>query len=614
VTDYPFSAIVGQDEMKLALMLVGINPKIGGVLVSGVRGSGKSSAARGLANLLPPIRVNSACPFGCDPDEPCGQCSGAQVEERPTPFVPLPLGATEDRVLGTIDLEKAVRRGEKHFEPGLLARVNRGVLYVDEVNLLPDHLVDILLDVAVSGVNVVEREGISVRHPARFILIGTMNPEEGELRPQLLDRFGLSVEVKNLHDPVRRAEVARRTIVFESDPEACIRAWAGEESRLRERIVRARELLPQVAVPDEIAAEISMLCCREHVDGLRADIVIRKSAMALAASEGRTTVTREDVGRVSEFALVHRRTTPPGPPTPPPAPSAKRPETRATPEPSGLTQVEALAQGPVHSPEPDARLMRRAMSAGGRGGQERTGMLRGPYVRARLPRGPVTDLALDATLRAAVMGYGSAACEDVAISIRPGDLREKVRRTPYRRLYLFVLDASRSMGAHRRMALTKGVLLGLLDEAYQKRDQVGLITFCGMEAELVLPPTRSVRRVQQRVRDLPIGGRTPLARALRLSREALVQARRRHTGLALSLILVSDGRPTVGWGGADPVRSAERELRTLLRCHADFLFVDTEQGYARIGMMREWASRWGVPCVALEDLRPERVRQLLRAG
>lgn len=313
MTAYPFSGIVGQERMKLALLLAAVNPRVGGVLIVGARGSAKSSGARALAALLPPLRANRTCPAGCDPDEPCELCGPPEVEERPTPFVSLPLGATEDRVVGTLDLEAALRRGEKRFEPGVLARAHRGVLYVDEVNLLPDHLVDVLLDVAASGINVVEREGVSVRHPSRFVLVGTMNPDEGELRPQLLDRFGLMVEAEELRDPAARAEVADRVVSFEADPVGFQERWAPEEARLRARLVAARGLLPRVQVPPEVASEIASLCLRAGAEGLRADIVIRKAASALAAWEDRNLVTSEDVERVSEYALAHRRTPPSSP-------------------------------------------------------------------------------------------------------------------------------------------------------------------------------------------------------------------------------------------------------------------------------------------------------------
>ncbi len=614
---YPFSAIVGQERMKLALILNGVNPNIGGVLISGVKGSGKSSASRGLADLLPPIRGNGNCPYSCAPEDLCEECEDVQIGEMPTPFVSLPLGATEDRVLGTIDLEKAIRRGEKQFDPGLLARVNGGILYVDEVNLLPDHLVDILLDVAVSGVNRVEREGISVHHPARFILVGTMNPEEGELRPQLLDRFGLSVGVHNLADPAERSEVVRRAIAFEADPAGFAREWAGEQTALGERVLRARAILPEVRIPDETASEISLLCCREHVEGMRADIIIRKAAMAHAAWEEQSTAGAEDVERVMEFALAHRRCDPPEPPPPPPPPPPRpkeRPE-NSNPRPQdGLSQFQPRPEDSLHIPKPEASANRRQTSPGGSVGTEQSGSRQGPYVRARIIREKGPDLALDATLRAAALRGEKEIPGDTVLRIRPEDFRAKIRKPSYRRLFLFVLDASRSMGARRRMEATKGVLLGLLDEAYQKRDEVGLIVLQGREARLALPPTRSVRRVQERIRHLPVGGKTPLAQGLRLARETLALSCRRRPGLVSSIILVSDGRPTAGLGGSPPVQSAERELHHFGRTGANLLLVDTEEGYARLGMMRNWANRWDFPCVSLEELRPGKIRRLLDAA
>jgi magnesium chelatase subunit D len=623
MTHFPFFAIVGQEDMKLALILNGINPGIGGVLVSGAKGSGKSSAARGLANLLPKIMVNQNCRFGCAPDAPCGHCEGGEprAEERGMPFVSLPIGATEDRVLGTIDLAQAMKSGEKRFDPGLLARVNRGVLYVDEVNLLPDHLVDILLDVAVSGVNIVEREGVSITHPASFVLIGTMNPEEGELRPQLLDRFSLCASVDRLTDPALRAEVVRRALEFGADPDAFIRAWAPEEDRLREKILRARASLNGTGVSDSIATRISELCAAERVEGLRADIVIRRCAMTLAAWEGRSEVTWEDVERVAEFALTHRRTPEPEPPPPPPRPKERgnsSSESDGQAEPGGQSRFDPAPQGLIRNPEAEGKFRLRAGAPGRRGGREQTGIPRGPYVRALPPKGKAADLAIDAILRAAAARQGRASDKSGdhsgGLRIHPEDLRVKVRRIPERRLFLVLLDASRSMGARRRMELTKGILIGLLDEAYQKRDEVGLIVFQGAGAWTALSPTRSIRRVQQKVRDLPVGGKTPLAGGLKEARKALLSARRRNQGVASSLILISDGRPTVGIGGLDPVRSAEAEIRELLRLDSGLLLVDTEEGPMKIGLMPEWGSRFGVPCTALEELHPANVRHLLKAG
>ena len=314
---YPFTAIVGQERLRLALVLAAVYPEMGGVLVRGGKGTAKSTAARGLARLLPEVEAVAGCPFRCDPDRPaelCEECRerlerhGHLPRERvPAPFVDLPLGATEDRVLGTLDWEGALREGKRRFEPGLLARAHRGILYVDEVNLLPDHLVDVLLDVAASGVNVVEREGVSVRHPASFILIGTMNPEEGELRPQFLDRFGLAVEVDHLDSPEVRAEAVRRRIAFEQDPEGFWQTWAAAEAAERSRIAEARKRLARVRVDDALLRLISRICLDFGAEGLRADLVVYKAAVARAAYQGRERVTPDDVREAAALALPHRR-------------------------------------------------------------------------------------------------------------------------------------------------------------------------------------------------------------------------------------------------------------------------------------------------------------------
>lgn len=313
---FPFSAIVGQDEMKLAILVVAIDPSVGGVLVFGDRGTGKSTAVRALAALLPPIRAVKGCAYGCDPASltPCETCAAARAGSPrvlpshlvPVPVVDLPLGATEDRVVGALDLERALTQGVKAFEPGLLARANRGFLYIDEVNLLEDHLVDLLIDVAASGENVVEREGLSVRHPARFVLVGSGNPEEGELRPQLLDRFGLAVEVRTPTELAARVEVVRRRDAFERDPEAFLARWQAEDERTRRRIVGARKRLDDVAVPDAVLERAAELCIGLGTDGLRGELTLMRAARALAALDGEDAVTDTHLQRVARPSLRHR--------------------------------------------------------------------------------------------------------------------------------------------------------------------------------------------------------------------------------------------------------------------------------------------------------------------
>ena len=315
-TIYPFTAIVGQERMRRALILNAVDPRIGGVLIRGERGTAKSTAARGLAALLPKVRTVRDCRFGCDPDQPASWCTECReraasgeplpVVEKPIPFVNLPISATEDRVVGTLDIEKAIQKGERHFEPGVLAAANRGLLYIDEVNLLDDHVVDVLLDSAAMGMNIVEREGISFAHPARFILVGTMNPEEGDLRPQLLDRFALSVEITGIREARDRVTIIEHNLAFEADSEAFRKTWQPHEDKLSRIIAQARTMVEKVTYIRRDLLSIAALTASLNVDGHRADIVILKAARAHAAYEGRTAITDRDIALAAELALPHR--------------------------------------------------------------------------------------------------------------------------------------------------------------------------------------------------------------------------------------------------------------------------------------------------------------------
>ena len=312
---FPFTAIVNQDQMCRALVLNAVYPQIGGVLIRGERGTGKSTAARALAALLPTIDVVVDCAFSCDPDQPSTWCTSCQERaadnglsrsQRRTRFVDLPVSATEDRVVGTLDIEQAIQKGERHFEPGILAAANRGVLYVDEVNLLDDHVVDILLDAAAMGINIVEREGISFTHPARFILIGTMNPEEGDLRPQLLDRFALCVDIRGVREPTARRHIIERNLAFEGDPEGFIAEWEPRERALSNRILHARKLLPEVRHTQGDLTTIATMMGELGIDGHRPDLVVLKTARAHAAFEGHPRVSDRDILLAAELALPHR--------------------------------------------------------------------------------------------------------------------------------------------------------------------------------------------------------------------------------------------------------------------------------------------------------------------
>ncbi|RGP41340.1 Magnesium chelatase [Altererythrobacter insulae] len=306
---FPFSAIVGQDEMKLALLIASIDPAIGGVMVFGDRGTGKSTASRALASLLPPLSAVKDCPYGCSKEDQARYpdvCGTGPIRKGPVPFVDMPLGATEDRVVGSLDLEKALRKGEKAFEPGLLAKAHRGFLYIDEINLLEDHLVDLLLDVAASGENVVEREGLSVRHPAKFVLIGSGNPEEGELRPQLLDRFGLSVEVRTPTQVSERVEIMRRCSAQERDPAKFAEQWQGEDDKILKQIARGQKRVQSLDMPEDVLADMAELCMAVGVDGLRGELTLMRATRAFAALNGARKIKREHMLEVAPLALRHR--------------------------------------------------------------------------------------------------------------------------------------------------------------------------------------------------------------------------------------------------------------------------------------------------------------------
>jgi magnesium chelatase subunit D len=646
---YPFAALVGQERLKQALILNAVNPLIGGVLIRGEKGTAKSTAARGLAELLPPIAVVAGCPFHCHPEVPelmCDACrrrlSQGEVlppRDRPMVVVDLPLGTTEDRLLGTIDLERAIKSGEKHFEPGLLAAANRGILYVDEVNLLDDHLVDVLLDAAAMGVNVVEREGISFAHPARFILVGTMNPEEGELRPQLLDRFGLCVEVTGLSHLEARMAVVERRLAFEADPDAFAAGWQAQQQTIRQAILDARERLPRVSFSNDLLRLITAICVDQGVDGHRADIFMLKVAQTLAAYRGGQAVSPGDVRRAASLVLPHRLRRQPFSDSemdenrleetfrkhaeevasrpaaaPPPPPGDAAPEGEA-PVVAGEATVAPGATFPVRPLElpPD----RQAKKAPGSRTRARSDDHTGRYVRPTLVKPPVPDLALDATFRAAAPYQRLRPHGNLALAIQEPDLRYKVREKRIGRHILFVVDASGSMGADARMAETKAAILSLLIDAYQKRERVGLIVFGRSRARLALPFTHSVDVAQRYLAHLPTGGKTPLPHALFLARELLRQEKARHPRDAFLLVLITDGRANLSLRpGRRPMEEVKELAAQLGSLGINALVLDTEPfaPCLDLGCLPELSRLLGGRYHSLQSLRaPEVVARITAA-
>ncbi|MEU2668179.1 putative cobaltochelatase [Streptomyces sp. NPDC007164] len=664
-THFPFTAVVGQQDLQLALLLNSVAPNIGGVLVRGEKGTAKSTAVRALSALLPEVDVVSGCRFSCAPESPDPACPDGPHEpgtgvSRDARMVELPVGASEDRLVGALDIERALAEGVKAFEPGLLADAHRGILYVDEVNLLHDHLVDLLLDAAAMGASYVEREGVSVRHAARFLLVGTMNPEEGELRPQLLDRFGLTVEVAASRETDQRVEVVRRRLAYDDDPAAFAAKWADEEDALRARIVAARALLPEVRLGDSALRQIAATCAAFEVDGMRADIVMARTATALAAWAGRTDVLAEDVRQAALLALPHRRRRnpfdapgldedklddtleqngggdddpdPDGPggggrppqgdgPDTPPAPGGEAGDAPAPSVPEqGREQGQEQGQGqpsgggerqPVGATEPFRTKMLSVpgLGEGAAGRRSRARTEHGRTTGARRPQGALTKLHLAATVHAAAPHQRSRGRSGRGLVVRRDDLRQATREGREGNLVLFVVDASGSMAARQRMAAVKGAVLSLLLDAYQRRDKVGLITFRGRDAEVALPPTSSVDAAAARLELLPTGGRTPLAAGLLKAHEVLRVERLRDPSRRPLLVVVTDGRAT---GGPDPVALASRAARLHEAQGIASVVVDCESGPVRLGLAGSLARDLGGGAVTLEELRADSIAGLVK--
>ncbi len=695
---FPFTALVGQDFLKIALIANAVHPGIMGVLIRGQKGTAKSTAARALAELLPPIKVVKGCPYGCDPDAPpyrlCDDCrkmkeSGKdmEVEHARAPFVTLPVNATEDSLVGSIDFEHAIKSGDRRFQPGVLANVHRGILYVDEVNLLDDHLVDLLLDVAASGINIVEREGVSYTHPSEFILVGTMNPEEGDLRPQFLDRFGLCVQVESLEDTARRVEVLKRRMAFENKPADFVKEWKRAEDEERERIAQAMRRYDSVNLDREQYDEIARICGEAGVAGHRADIIIERTARAVAAYMGKTFVEERDIRLAAYLALPHR------------ARNAVRDEEQSRDEKgrsddqddadqqpeeqreedeqaqeeeqqmSGGGDEENVEQGEGADAEQEAQVQaaesdaaeglrdqpdevstpsevskeevfeigdfvpvgtgdlrhqkdNRSRSLSGRRHRSRSERKSGRYVRATMQRAS-DDLALDATLRAAAPYQKRRPKGPLSISIEPGDIREKIRERKTATLLVFVVDASGSMGT-KLMTETKGAIMYLLLEAYQKRDRVCMVAFKGDGSEMLLPPTDSIELAKKKLEELPTGGKTPLCAGLLQGYEVIRSSSKRNPDLLPLMVLITDGRANVG---VDPRKSYEgvfhhrlyEELYAVADAmqaeqHIRSLVIDAEEKrMGAFGKAEKLAERMGAKYLVLDEIRSGHIAEAVRS-
>lgn len=602
---YPFSAIVGHDQLRLALILCAVRPQIGGVLIRGEKGTAKSTVVRGLAALL------------------SGVAGGGSLVE-------LPIGATEDRVIGSLDLQRVLRDGEQAFSPGLLHRAHGGVLYVDEVNLLHDHLVDVLLDAAAMGRVHIERDGISHSHESRFVLIGTMNPEEGELRPQLLDRFGLAVDVHASRDVDVRVQVIRRRMDYEADPDAFAELYGAADAELASRIAAARLLVDDVVVGDNELRRIAGVCAAFDVDGMRADLVVARTAAAHAAWRGADTVDEHDVRVAAELALPHRRRRDPfdepgldrdqlaaalaqaGVDDPAPEPDPDPPG-------GGQSADDVAAQQSSATPRPQAgsssapsqTFRTRALTVpgvgdGAPGRRSRARNTAGAVVAATSDAGADGHgLHVFATLLAAA-GHGGPG----PLRPRPDDLRRAVREGREGNLVIFVVDASGSMAARDRMAVVAGAALSLLRDAYQRRDKVAVLTFRQHAAQLLLPPTSSAHIAARRLSRFDTGGKTPLAEGLLAAHQLVLREKVRDRARRPLVVLLTDGRATAG---PDPLGRSRSAAARLVAEGVAAVVVDCETSYVRLGLAGQLARQLGAPCVRLEQLQADSLTQAVRS-
>jgi magnesium chelatase subunit D len=609
-----------------------------------------------LADMLENIRVVEDCPFNCDPDNPeemCDLCFEKNQAnritgiEKKTPVIDLPLGATEDRVVGSLNVERAIKEGIKALEPGILAAANRGILYIDEVNLLDDHVADVLLDSAAMGVNIVEREGVSVAHPSKFILVGTMNPEEGEIRPQLLDRFGLQVSVVGIDDVDQRMQIAKMAEAFDADPDGFMHKCQTGQEELQEKISLARKILRNVSMSDDLLRSIASTCIDLGVKTHRAEIVITRTAKTIAGFDGRTEVNGEDVKKAMQLALAHRmRSRPFEPPTlnkekleksmaqnkpehqhehqenkqqkknePQPREPDEQQDTNQTQ--AAHSQEQVLEIGApidiraINMPRKRDRIARRKTS--GRRINTLALRNRGRYLRQRMPQ-EGKDIAIDATIRAAAP-YQKARRGPNAIRVKSEDIREKERVGKTSAVVLFVVDASGSMGANQRMQSAKGAVLSLLMDSYQKRDKIGMVAFKGKDAEIILPPCASVDLALSRLRELPTGGKTPLSAGLSRALQILQSELRKDEETKTLMILISDGRANVGMGGKikDELMEISEGARNL-GIHTiviDTEVVDSSFMDMRLGYCREIADKCAGKYYPISSLSPEALHSIV---
>ncbi|WP_202976466.1 magnesium chelatase subunit D family protein [Anaerophilus nitritogenes] len=612
---YPFTAIVGMEKVKKALILNMIHPQIGGVLLAGEKGTAKSTIVRALGQLMKNKKI-----------------------------ITLPLGTTEDRLIGSINMKDAMIKGSKNFEPGILYKAHENILYVDEVNLLSETLINTILDVASSKVNRVEREGISYTHPCEFILIGTMNPEEGTLKPQLLDRFGLYVEVKGEKEKENRIKIIKRRLEYEKNPVIFYNKFLTEEKNLKDHILRAKKKLKDIYMSNEILKKIAKINIEGNTAGHRGDLVLSMASMANAIYRNKDQVSFEDIEATIDISLAHRLRMPPKKPKQDVDDLNNRNSKSQSEDhnhhlkndknrsvdcnkdlssgidqyKSNLTSIEKeFVIGDVFDA---SRIMRNIQDrktrkyGSGRRSKTKISSHIGRYIGYKVPNGKIYDIALDATLRAAAPYQKLREKNGMAFIIKKEDIREKIREQRVGNTILFVVDASGSMGIEKRMIESKGAVLSLLKDAYQKRDRVGMMTFRGHETSVILPPTRSVELAYKYLKDIKVGGKTPLALGLKKSVEYINHLKVRDNEIMPMIVILSDGRGNVTIKGKDPLQEVFRIAKELQNEKIKFIVVDTETGFLRLGLAKKLSDILLADYFKLDDLNHKGLGQLIRGS